>query len=78
MRKLLLVSGLLAGSALLTGGPAQAATGCACATLTNAPVCVASIDACVAGMHGICVAPCDYHPPMKKYRHKKKMMKKKM
>jgi len=78
MRKLLLVSGLLAGSALLTGGPALAATGCACATLTSAPVCVASIDACIAGMHGICVAPCDYHPPMKKMRHHKKKSMKKM
>ncbi len=79
MRKLLLVSGLLAGGVLLTGSPAPAATGCACATFTRAPVCVASIEACVSGMHGICVAPCDYHPPMmKKYHHKKKAMKKKM
>ena len=65
MRKILLVTGLLMGGALLTGGPASAATGCACATLTAAPVCVASIDACVAGMHGLCVAPCDYKAPKK-------------
>ena len=75
MRKILLVTGLLMGGALLTGGPASAATGCACATLTAAPVCVASIDACVAGMHGLCVAPCDYKAPkmMKKHKAKKKM-----
>ncbi len=78
MRKLLLVSGLLAGGALVTGTPALAATGCACATLTHAPVCVASVDACVAGMHGLCVAPCDYHPVMMKKHYKKKAMKKKM
>ena len=79
MRKLLLVSGLLAGGAMLPGAPALAATGCACATLTSAPVCVASIEACVSGMHGLCVAPCDYHPVMmkKKVRHHK-VMKKKM
>ena len=76
MRKILLVTGLLMGGALLTGGPASAATGCACATLTAAPVCVASIDACVAGMHGLCVAPCDYKAPkmMKKHKAKKKKM----
>ncbi|MGA7973858.1 MAG: hypothetical protein WCA36_13740 [Pseudolabrys sp.] len=78
MRKLLLVSGLLAAGMLLSGNPASAATGCACATLTKAPVCVASIDACIAGMHGICVAPCDYHPPLKKMRHHKKKSMKKM
>jgi hypothetical protein len=77
MRKLLLVTALLAGGALISGSPASAATGCACATLTAAPVCVASIDQCLSVVHGLCVAPCDYKP-MKKVRHykaKKKMKK---
>ncbi len=66
------------GGALIGGSPASAAAGCACATVTAAPVCVASLDACVAGMHGICVAPCDYKAPkmMKKKAHKAKKMKK--
>ena len=77
MRKVLLVTGLLMGGALLAGSPASAATGCTCATLTNAPVCVASIEACVSGMRGLCVAPCDYKAPkMAKKKAKKKMNKK--
>jgi len=78
MRKVLLVAGLVMGGAFIGGGPASAATGCACATLTAAPVCVASIEACVSGMHGLCVAPCDYHPPkmVKKYKKHKKSTKK--
>ena len=78
MRKILLVTGLLMGGALVAGSPASAATGCLCATLTAAPVCVASIDACVAGMHGICIAPCDYTPPKKMKKHKAKKKAKKM
>ncbi len=79
MRKVLLITGLLVGGALFTGAPALAATGCACATLTKAPVCVASVDQCVAGMHGLCVAPCDYKAPkMTKKMHKSKKKMKKM
>jgi hypothetical protein len=70
MRKLLLVSGLLMGGALLSGSPASAATGCSCVKLGQNPVCVASIEKCVSGMGGLCVAPCEYKPP--------KMMKDKM
>lgn len=78
MRKVLLVTGLLVGGAFITGGPASAATGCACATLTAAPVCVASIKQCLSGMHGLCVSPCDYQPPkmVKKKAHKAKKAKK--
>lgn len=73
MRKVLLVTGLLMGGALLAGTPASAATGCMCATFTEAPFCVASIEACVADSRGICVAPCDYQPPkMMKDKMKKK------
>ena len=80
MRKLLLVLGLLASGSLLSGNPASAAVGCACATFSGAPACVASIDQCVSGMHGVCIAPCDYQPPKKTmkrhYKPKKKMAKK--
>ncbi len=78
MRKLLLVTGatgLLMGGALLTGSPASAAVGCSCVKLGENPVCVASIDACVSGMGGLCLAPCDYKAPkMSKKKTKKKKM----
>lgn len=76
MRKLLLVSGLLLGGALLTGTPASADVGCSCVKLGEKPVCVASIEACTAGMGGLCIAPCDYKAPkaMKKDKMKKKKM----
>lgn len=77
MRKLLLVSGVLAGSALLAGSPASAdQVGCACVKLGAAPVCVASIDACVSGMGGLCISPCDYKPPKMMKKKSKKSMKK--
>jgi len=78
MRKLLLVSGLLLGGALLTSGPASAEVGCGCVKLGAAPVCVSSIAAC-ARMGGLCLVPCDYKAPKKMVkRHwvKKKMAKK--
>ena len=75
MRKLLLVSGLLLGGALLTGTPASADVGCSCVKLGQSPVCVASIDACVSGMGGLCAAPCDYKAPKVKKKAKKKMNK---
>lgn len=75
MRKVLLVTGLLMAGALIGGSPVSAATGCACATLTAAPVCVASIEKCVSGMYGLCVAPCDYKLP-KMSKVKKSKMKK--
>lgn len=79
MRKLLLVTGLLAGGALLTGSPASADVGCACVKLGAAPVCVASIESCVSGMGGLCLAPCDYKAPkMAKKKAKKAMKKNKM
>ena len=79
MRKVLLGMALLSGGALLAG-PASAEVGCACATINAAPVCVASIGQCATGMHGFCVAPCDYKAPKmaKRVRHKAKKAMKKM
>jgi len=79
MRKLLLVAGLLAGGSLLVGSPASAdQVGCACVKLGAAPVCVASIEACVSGVGGLCVAPCDYKAPKKMSKKKAKKKAKKM
>ena len=80
MRKLLLAAALLAGGFLVSGSTAQAATGCACATLTAAPVCTSGISSCLA-MGGACVLPCDYKEPKmrhhRKYKHHRKMKMKK-
>ena len=77
MRKILLVTGLLLSGTLLTGSPASAEAGCACVKLGAAPVCVASIESCVSGMGGLCMAPCDYKAPKMVKRHKAKKMAKK-
>lgn len=71
MRKLLLVTGVLLGGALLTGSPASAEVGCACLKLGAAPVCVSSVAQCNRVMGGICIAPCDYKPPHMVKRHYK-------
>jgi hypothetical protein len=65
MKKILLVSGLLAGGALAllsSSSPASAALGCACVKLGESPMCVGSIEQCVSGIGGLCLAPCDYKP----------------
>jgi hypothetical protein len=39
---------------------------------------VASIEQCLSGVRGVCIAPCDYTPPKmvkKKMKAKKKMKK---
>lgn len=78
MRKLLLVTGVLLGGALLGGSPASAEVGCACLKLGAAPVCVASVAQCNQAIGGLCIAPCDYQPPkMVKRHHKKRPLKKK-
>jgi hypothetical protein len=76
MRKLVLAAGLLGLVAFTgSGSPAQAATGCLCSQLFRAPICAASVGACVGSLHGVCVAPCDYKAPKmsKRRTHKKKM-----
>lgn len=76
MRKFVLAAGLLGlATFAVSGSPAQAATGCLCGQLFRAPVCTASVGACVGGLHGACVAPCDYKRPKmsKRHTHKKKM-----
>jgi len=77
MRRLLLVSGLLLGGALLASSQASAGqVGCACvkvgSKLGSAPVCVASIEACAEAPGGLCVSPCDYTPPKAAKKSKKK------
>jgi hypothetical protein len=63
MKKILLVSSLLAAGALLSSShPASAALGCACVKLGESPMCVGSIEQCVSGIGGLCLAPCDYQP----------------
>jgi hypothetical protein len=79
MRKIVILTGLLAGAALFTTGtPAKAWVGCSCVKLGSAPVCVAGVVECTA-MAGVCLAPCDYVAPKKtvKHHHKKKMKKEK-
>jgi len=64
MRKLLVLSVLLTGIAFFGNiTPSQAAMGCLCGRLTQAPVCTSGISACVNGLHGLCVSPCDYKAP---------------
>ena len=73
MRKFFIGAGLLGLVAFAgSGSPAQAATGCLCGQLFRAPVCTASVGACVGGLHGACVAPCDYKAPKMSKRHTKK------
>jgi hypothetical protein len=82
MRKLLIGLGLLAAVALLPAAPAKADAGCACVKFGSkvgaAPVCVANVDECLKKIGGLCLAPCDYHAPMKKaakrHHHAKKKM----
>ena len=72
MRRLLLISGLLLGGALIAGSPASAAQlGCGCVKLTGAPVCMATVEACVSG-GGLCLSPCEYTPPKPAKKSKKK------
>ena len=76
MRKMLVVAGFALGTALLSGVSAQAEVGCGCVKLGASPVCVASINDCMANVGGLCLAPCDYRPPKKmamKHKAKKKM-----
>ena len=77
MRKIIFLASLALGVALLTVAPAQAEVGCGCVKLGASPVCVASINDCMAKIGGVCLTPCDYHPPkkmaMKHHKTKKKM-----
>ncbi len=85
MRKFVILAGLLAGAALLSGTPAKAWVGCECVKLGAPSVCVRGVLECGA-IGGICLAPCDYvapKPMLKHHRHhrhhkKMKMEKKKM
>jgi hypothetical protein len=79
MRKILIVAGLLLGTALLTGTsstPAQAWVGCVCAKVGAPAVCVEGPGTCTLKNGGVCVLPCDYKEPAVKkppqHQHKKK------
>jgi hypothetical protein len=79
MRKILIVAGLLLGTALLTGmssTPAQAWVGCVCAKVGAPAACVEGPATCTLRNGGVCVLPCAYNEPaVKKYHrhhHKKK------
>jgi hypothetical protein len=76
MRKIVILTGLLAGTALLftTGTPAKAWVGCECVKLGAAPVCVPGVLECTA-LGGVCLAPCDYVAPKKVKKHHKKKVK---
>lgn len=82
MRKFVILAGLLAGAALFTTGastPANATwVGCQCVKLGAPSACMKGVLECSA-WGGVCLAPCDYTPAMKKHhhhRHHKKAMKK--
>jgi hypothetical protein len=72
MRKIIIVAGLLAGAAIVTGTPAKAAVGCQCVKLGAPSICVAGVNECLK-YGGLCLAPCDYKPRIM-MRHKKKKM----
>ena len=59
MRPIYLLAGLVAGGLLFASAPARAELGCACVKLGSAPVCVASINACMSN-GGVCAFVCDY------------------
>jgi hypothetical protein len=74
MRKFIVVAALLTGAALLSGSPAKAEVGCQCVKLGSPSLCMAGIAEC-SKYGGVCLAPCDYKPPMmKKMKHMKKKM----
>jgi hypothetical protein len=68
MRKILIVAGLLAASALISGSPAKAWVGCTCLKLGAPLTCTRGPIACT-GQGGVCVLPCDYHAPKKVWHH---------
>jgi hypothetical protein len=76
MRKLLILTALLFGGALIAGTPAEAVPGCMCVKFSTAGACTPGIASCTA-MGGLCLAPCDYTAPKMtvkhKVRHRKKM-----
>lgn len=72
MRKLVVLAGLLLAAALLPGTSAQAAPGCLCARIDQAPICVADVGVCAGKVHGVCVGICDYSAPKKMKHHAKK------
>jgi hypothetical protein len=69
MRKILIVLGLLAAGALLTGSPAKAWVGCSCVKLGAPAACVAGPADCTLKGGGVCVLPCDYQAPKKAVKH---------
>jgi hypothetical protein len=77
MRKIVILAGLLMGAALFSGTPAKAYVSCECFKIGAAPVCTATVDSCLFGRGGVCLAPCNYVPPPVHHRrhspHKKKM-----
>ena len=72
MRKIVILMGLLAGAALLTGSPAQAELGCQCVKLGAPWICTGTIDQCLK-YGGICLAPCAYEPKRMRRADRKKM-----
>jgi hypothetical protein len=72
MCKIIILTGLLAGVALFSGAPARADVGCGCVKLGSPSVCTATVAECNVKMGGVCLAPCDYQPPKKVHRKKKK------
>lgn len=75
MRMILVLGGLLLTAGLFSSTPAQAATlGCACARIGVPAVCTATVIECNANVGGVCLATCEYTPPKKGKRAKKKKM----
>jgi hypothetical protein len=72
MRKIFILAGLLTGMALFSGTPASADVGCGCVKLGSPFVCSATVADCNMKVGGVCLAPCDYQPPKKAKKHKKK------
>ena len=72
MRKMVILAGLLAATALFSGTPADAWVGCTCIKLGSPTVCSSGPDVCTFKNGGACVLPCDYTAPKKATMHKKK------
>ena len=73
MRKIVILAGLLMGTALLPSTPANAAIGCLCGKIGSPAVCTATVTDCNFKTGGLCIAPCAYDEPKvrKHHRHRK-------
>jgi hypothetical protein len=75
MRMILVLGGLLLAAAFVSSTPTQAAgIGCACVKLGAPVTCTATVIECNMNVGGVCLSACEYEPPKKGKRAKKKKM----